>query len=450
MNNIIPALLPHDETGHQFVIYADSCSGIPGTLHESTFAAVNAVIQRLEPQPEFICFPGDEIIGLTPNETYLREQWAYWFEHEMKWLDFQRVPFYPTTANHTTYDALSEKVFQEVWGHLPRNGPSDQPILSYFVRRGNLLMVFINTAWSGLGGEGNVETEWLAQVLEQQTDAEFKLVIGHHPIIPANGFTAEYQRQVNTAAGNRIWELLVQHKVLAYVCSHMLAFDVQVRQGVLQIMTAGAGTAYRMPESEYLHAMQAALDSDGLRYQVLDTEGVRREWLTWPLTLPPVKEWGDFSPSAKTSDEHLLRAWQVSAQAVKDGSGAPQTLFCGWTDDKALPQIWVGLTGIEQKLTVMLQPKPNNSPHYWYGPALNENLDIQFAIHDGMGAGGLMWRWDGNDVWSSLTSASAWGIENIPWPEKWRVGYAQNGVNDRPFRGKNLVIKQHEQIIVLK
>lgn len=75
----IPALLPRGE-GHQFLLYGDSCSGIPGVLHEKTFASVNAVVRRLHPQPEFILFPGDEIIGLTPDAETLRAQWRYWFE----------------------------------------------------------------------------------------------------------------------------------------------------------------------------------------------------------------------------------------------------------------------------------------------------------------------------------------------------------------------------------
>ena len=57
----IPALVPRDETGSQFVVYADSCSGVRGAPHEANFAAINAVVARLRPQPQFICFPGDEI-----------------------------------------------------------------------------------------------------------------------------------------------------------------------------------------------------------------------------------------------------------------------------------------------------------------------------------------------------------------------------------------------------
>lgn len=52
----IPALLPRG-AGRQFLIYGDSCSGVPGALHEQTFAAVNAVVRRLAPAPEFILFP---------------------------------------------------------------------------------------------------------------------------------------------------------------------------------------------------------------------------------------------------------------------------------------------------------------------------------------------------------------------------------------------------------
>ncbi|MBB3149743.1 hypothetical protein FHS21_006197 [Phyllobacterium trifolii] len=87
----IPALLPRNG-GHQFLLYGNSCSGVPGALHEKTFASVNAVVRRLNPQPEFILFPGDEIIGLSPDSTLLRAQWRYWFETEMAWLDRAATP----------------------------------------------------------------------------------------------------------------------------------------------------------------------------------------------------------------------------------------------------------------------------------------------------------------------------------------------------------------------
>src|SRR5215469_3461068 len=81
----IPALLPRG-SGYQFVLYGDSCSGVPGGLHEKTFASVNAVVRRLQPQPQFILFLGDEIMGLAPDAETLRAQWKHWLDAEMGWL----------------------------------------------------------------------------------------------------------------------------------------------------------------------------------------------------------------------------------------------------------------------------------------------------------------------------------------------------------------------------
>ncbi|BCH21006.1 hypothetical protein MesoLjLb_07910 [Mesorhizobium sp. L-8-3] len=117
---------------------------MPHALHEQTFASVNAVVRRLRPRPEFILFPGDEIIGLVPDAATLRKQWRHWLDTEMGWLDRTKTPIWHATGNHTTYDTMSEAVFREVLG-LPGNGPPDQIGLSYFVRRDDLLMVFVNS-----------------------------------------------------------------------------------------------------------------------------------------------------------------------------------------------------------------------------------------------------------------------------------------------------------------
>src|SRR5262249_9658523 len=149
-----------------------------------------------------------------------------------------------------------------------------------------------HTLWSGLGGEGFVETTWLREVLERHADARHKLVLGHHPVHPINGFSGPYQREIGPEHAADLWDTLVEHGVLAYLCGHILAFDVQAHRGVLQICTAGAGTAHRMPEGiEYLHFVQAALDASGLRYQVIDVEGTVREQLAWPIPLPVAEQW---------------------------------------------------------------------------------------------------------------------------------------------------------------
>lgn len=448
----IPALLPRDERGHQFVCYADSCSGVPGAPHAELLAAVNRVVARLEPAPEFICFPGDEIIGLVGSPEQLRAQWRYWFDVEMAWLDWARIPLYHTPGNHTVYDEMSETVYQDVMAHLPDNGPPGQARLSYFVRRDELLLVFLNTLDARFGGEGRVDVAWLDGVLQDHGDARHKLVFGHHPVHSVNGFAGSYQRDIDPDEGRALWAALVRHGVMAYVCSHILAFDVQVHDGVLQILTAGAGTRHRMPEGvEYLHCVQAAVDAHGLRYQVLDVDGAVREWLTWPFALPPVDAWRPWDeapqaalragPTAAQPHPHPIVAWRFTGRTPAPDDGAPQTLLCAWETSDDLAPLWIGLRGREQRLCVLLSPEPGRSPHLWLGPTLTPDaaFDIQVAIHTGMGPGGLLWRPHEGAPWSSLRGATAWGAERLRWPRHWAVGH---GVahEHAPFRGEGLVV----------
>jgi hypothetical protein len=86
--------------------------------------------------------------------------------------------------------------------------------------------------------------------------------------------------------GRALWDVLAARAVSAYVCSHVIAFDAQAVDGVLQLTTGGAGTAYGPggfmdgPE-EYHHIVQAALDAHGLRCRTLDLEGRVREHIEW-------------------------------------------------------------------------------------------------------------------------------------------------------------------------
>lgn len=441
----IPALLPSGR-GHQFVLYGDACSGVAGAPHQKTFAAVNAVVRRLEPQPEFIIFTGDEVIGLTPERQQLEAQWSYWFDHEMAWLDRNAIPMWHCTGNHTTYDQMSEEVFRDVLD-MPKNGPPGQEGLSYSVRRGDLLMVFVHTLWTGLGGEGYVETEWLEAVLADQSDAAHKLVVGHHPVFPVNGFAGEYQRTIAPECADRFWDVLAELGVQAYLCSHILAYDVQVHRGVLQICTAGAGTAHRMPEGdEYLHALQVALDDSGLRWQVLDVEGKVREKLNWPAagwTFGDRKRLsnGEAPGCLGSVSQMPIVRLEFCGIAAADGRGEPQTLI-DLGRSGALPSLWIGLRGTEQRLTAIIGNDPGRSPHFWFGPALAVGCEFAFEIllHPDMGPGGLLYRICPDGSWTSLTAASSWGLERMIAPVELRVGNGAAGTDDVPFRGRDLEI----------
>ncbi|MCJ8329044.1 MAG: metallophosphoesterase, partial [Lentisphaeria bacterium] len=170
--------------GHQFVFYGDCCSGLSGGPFESNFSRVNAALQNLHPEPDFIIFLGDHIMGTYAEKQSFEEQWNYWLGEEMSWHDADRIPIYHCTSNHDTPDADSERIWRQVFPDIPRNGPPGQDGLSYWLRRGDFLLVMVNTSYSGLGGPGHVECSWLDATLEAHADARFKIVAGHHPVFP--------------------------------------------------------------------------------------------------------------------------------------------------------------------------------------------------------------------------------------------------------------------------
>lgn len=438
MSDPITALIPNGP-GHHFVFYGDSCSGVPGAPHERSHRAVNEVVERLSPAPEFIVFPGDEVIGLTNDMDALRAQWRHWLNEEMAWLDRTRTPLFNATGNHTTYSAESEAVFAEMLPHLPGNGPDGQKRLSYFIRRDDLLLVFVHTAWSRLGGEGHVETEWLDATLKTNADARWKFVVGHHPAFPVNGYAGPYARTIGNEYVGPFWRILRDNGVLAYLCSHILAFDVQVHDGVLQITSAGAGTAHRMPEEiEYLHVVQFAIDGGGLRYQVLDTAGEVQEQLVWPMRLPD--GWTRL-PHGRTSPrirgERQVLHLNISGTMGDQVDGRRQTFLAARSNGEHHDTLWIGLSGKRRCLTVTVQSQSGRSPHYWFGPELDNAFNLHLALHSGMGPGGILLR--GHDAtWTSLTTSSAWGLERLGWPEEWSV--AQDTVGRCRFTGTSLEI----------
>ena len=87
---------------------------------------------------------------------------------------------------------------------------------------------------------------WLKSDLES-TDKQHIFVIGHTPMFPhadidwGGGENAYSSSLVPIAERDRFWKLLVQRKVLAYICGHYHAYFVDREQGVWHIEMAQAG-----------------------------------------------------------------------------------------------------------------------------------------------------------------------------------------------------------------
>jgi len=455
--------MPRDKTGHQFVLYADCCSGIPGGARSANLRSVNDVVTRIRPAPEFVAFPGDAVSGLTADYDALRGQWEYWYGTEMKWLEGAGIPLFQSTSNHNTYDPKSEEVFRRVHRHVPQNGPSDQKGLAYYVRRGDLLYVSTHQPdrrWPGAPPSYRpnmvFDAAWLDRVLTEHKDAQFKFVAGHYPVFPVNGYVESPLWCFKPEERAPFWNVLARHEVDAYLASHIIAFDVQVHEGVPQIVSGGAGTVYgpggAMPGlTEYLHVVQLAIDDRALRYQVLDVTGTVREQLSWPFSLPPSNEWepvaaGDDAGRLQSEKEvSRIVGWRFRGRLGRaTHDAAPQTLLCGWRPGEETADVWIGFEGDPARLTVRLQTGSELGVQTWEGAGFKSGAEFDFllALHPGMGPGGILYRRDDSAPWTSLRSTSPKGAEDLTWPRKWAMGMKYGNSSDQPFLGEGPRIMQ--------
>jgi hypothetical protein len=55
----------------------------------------------------------------------------------------------------------------------------------------------------------------------------------------------------------------------------------------------------------------------------------------------------------------------------------------------------------------------------WLGPLVDMSrpLSVELAFHPDMGPGGILWRSNGYQPWSSMSSQSAGGLEAFEWPK---------------------------------
>jgi calcineurin-like phosphoesterase family protein len=416
--------------GIQFVMYADSTSGRPDGPNALDLAALNRLILRLSPAPEFIVFPGDHIGGSENLEEH-RRQWRYFLDTEMAPITAAKIPVYNTTSNHDNYYPGTDQIFREVLPDIPKNGPAGEEGLEYWVRRGDVLLVAVNMHSSRRGSWGRIDAAWLDKVLTENHDAKYKLVTAHLPAHTVNGYGF---MNCNHEDSLKFWDLLVKHGVQIYLCSHVLAFDVQVHRGVMQIATgcaSGKGGGGLMPDNtEYVHFVQVALGDDGVRFQTIDMASSVREWGVWPVKESPGRYAVD-NTSAKLSEQ--LRSgptvgetwyviWRFSG-VVPQPADHPQTLLAGFMG------LSIVFEEASMRLAVNLTPERDRSWERWTGPKFEPGQRFSFEImmYSALGPGGLLFRQTGEKIWNSMDTKSARGLEKFSWPGLWWVGRGQDG-----------------------
>lgn len=203
-----------------------------------------------------------------PNPGNL-EQWAR-FHEESKVIT---APYFLAPGNHDIDDRKSEAVWRE---------QTDLPGLEtfYAFTVGESLFVALNSCESDADRRivGN-QLAWLERTLDPAR-YERQFVFLHHPLFLWKEATREGEGLDKYPKDrDRLHDLFVRKRVDAVFVGHEHTYHRQDRDGVLYVVTGGAGAPLYGRES-FNHVLFVRVEGPRLAFQVIDRDGVLRDEFT--------------------------------------------------------------------------------------------------------------------------------------------------------------------------
>ena len=129
--------------------------------------------------------------------------------------------------------------FTELMG-MPKNGPANHIGRTFSVRKGNLLVITLDT-FEDQGKRfgytvGKEQLEWMEKTFKANEDADFIIVQGHLPIAGPVKSKNSSASMLKGGTNSELWKLMVKHKVNVYLCGEHHRITVKHQDGIWQIV----------------------------------------------------------------------------------------------------------------------------------------------------------------------------------------------------------------------
>lgn len=259
-------------------LLGDSCSGVPGQRFEANLARIVSRVLERSARADALLYLGDHVEGYTDDEAALAAQWDHFLGREFRALDERYPRVLHIAGNHDANTPVSAAICETRMPIPPaarlRKG------LNYVVGIGDAEIVVISTCDLANRGFAAVDLAWLEAAL-RGLSAPIRLVAGHYPFHPVNGYEEAPKWVFPADQRGHVWRLFRESGVKAYLCSHIIAFDFQVHDDIVQLCSGGAGTEYGpdgvMGNGEFRHFVTCTVSPERFAFEAIDENGAARE-----------------------------------------------------------------------------------------------------------------------------------------------------------------------------
>jgi len=225
--------------------------------------ALSYVLESVKKEnPDFLLVAGDLVMGEWDGPEwndkdsiakYANRYYSAWINR----MNDHGLKFYTTIGDHEIgdndwpsqkrFDAV--KFYKEAFAkHLkmPENGPEHMKGTAFWWRHNKVLFISMDVFENGKSTNGLIKLGvtgdqliWLRKVLEENADVDFKIVLGHAPILGPVRKWSSSALMLSEGRDSEFWQTMKEHNVDAYLCGEVHAITCTERDGIMQIAHGG-------------------------------------------------------------------------------------------------------------------------------------------------------------------------------------------------------------------
>ena len=232
--------------------------------------------------PEITLAVGDLILSKS-TPTDVDTQWQNWRAAVQPLGKGASIPDWllVTPGNHDVESAAwAIDRMAAAFPELPTNGPSGLERLAYRKDYGNVRFISIVSERYKDAHRIDDQLDWLETQL-QNNPQKYTIVFSHDPAYP---FGAHINSSLDAypAARDKLWSLLKQYKVTAYIAGHEHLYYRSVHDGVAQLIIGTSGSSLYPIDISFYHYAVAEVSAEHISFVIYDSSGTERDRFVLP------------------------------------------------------------------------------------------------------------------------------------------------------------------------